>query len=182
MGDPIVNGEVPSSQFIKHLTSIPLISDSLAAIQNNSYAQKSIQLADQSYSHLAKPVVPILAKPYTYLAPYVAKVDSLGNEGLNRVEVHFPIVKKDTEAIKGTIKGYIYLPARIAGDGKQHLMDVYSNEYKSCGGEGYVALGKAVITTGLTLTSESLLWLGSVIGSKKEAVEAAVPEGEKKKS
>ncbi|OAX80131.1 hypothetical protein ACJ72_05543 [Emergomyces africanus] len=169
MGEPIVNGEKPSSQFLHHLSTLPVVSDSLSYLKNNPYGQKSLQLADQGYSNYAKPVLPFLSKPYTYVAPYVAKADSLSNEGLKRVEDRFPIVKKDTETIKGTLKGYIQLPFRFVEEGKNHVLQVYSAEYKSCsGGDGYVNAGKAVITTGLTITSESLTWLRGYITNVEE--------------
>ncbi|KAG5291134.1 CAP20 [Histoplasma capsulatum G186AR] len=164
MGEPIVNGEKPSSQFLHHLSTLPVVSASLTYIKNHPYGQKSLQLADQGYANYAKPVLPFFSKPYNYVAPYVAKADSLSNEGLKRVEDRFPIVKKDTETIKGALKGYIHMPFRVVEEGKKHVLQVYSAEYKNCGGgEGYVAAGKAVITTGLTITSESLEWLRACI-------------------
>ncbi|EEQ84373.1 pathogenesis associated protein Cap20 [Blastomyces dermatitidis ER-3] len=169
MGEPIVNGEKPSSQFLHHLSTLPVVSDSLTYFKNHPYGQKSLQLADQGYANYAKPVLPFFSKPYTYVRPYVAKADSLGDEGLKRVEDRFPIVTKDTETIKGTLKGYIHLPLRVVEEGKNHVLQVYSSEYKNCGGgDGYVTVGKAVITTGLTITSESLAWLRSYITKAEE--------------
>src|SRR5215471_5967526 len=148
---------------MQHLTSYPIVSDSITTLKNNPYGQKSIQLADQGYNQFAKPVLPYLSRPYGYVAPYVAKADSLGHQGLSRVESTFPIVKQDTESIKGTIKEYAFLPVRIAGDGKKYVFDTYSSEYNKCGGDGYVARGKAVITTSLVMTSESLAWLSAFL-------------------
>jgi len=176
MGEPTVNGDMPSSQFLSHLSSYPIVSDSITTLKNNSYGQKSLQLADHGYEHLAKPVLPYFAKPYGYVAPYVAKADSLGHQGLSHVESKFPIVKQDTEAIKGTIKDYAFLPIRIANDGKQYMFDTYNSEYKKCGGDGYIARGKALITTGLVMTSDSLAWLGGLLGSKKEQAKEAIYE------
>ncbi|PGH15429.1 hypothetical protein AJ79_02405 [Helicocarpus griseus UAMH5409] len=181
MGEPIVNGEVPSSQFLHHLSTIPLVSDSLTYLKNNPYGQKSLQLADQGYSAYAKPVLPYFSKPYNYVAPYVAKADSLSNEGLKRVEDRFPIVKMDIESIKNALSGYINRPLRVVQDGKQHLLQVYSSEYKSCGGgDGYVTVGKAMVTTGLTITTESLEWLkGLIAQAEKEGRERVEAVSEK---
>ncbi|KAG5301410.1 CAP20 [Histoplasma ohiense] len=186
MGEPIVNGEKPSSQFLHHLSTLPVVSDSLTYLKNHPYGQKSLQLADQGYANYAKPVLPFFSKPYNYVAPYVAKADSLSNEGLKRVEDRFPIVKKDTETIKGALKGYIHMPFRVVEEGKKHVLQVYSAEYKNCGGgEGYVAAGKAVITTGLTITSESLEWLRACITRAeqkgREGVEAVSEKKASKK-
>ncbi|PGH10909.1 hypothetical protein AJ80_07352 [Polytolypa hystricis UAMH7299] len=179
MGEPVVNGDVPSSQFLNHLASYPIISDSITTIKSHPYGQKSLELADQGYSHLAKPVIPYISKPYhNYLAPYVAKADSLGDSGLRVVESKFPIVKQETGEIRGTVVGYFTTPLKVAGEGKQHLFHTYGEEVKKCGGDGYVAKGKAVITTSLLMTSESLAWLGTWLGSKKEAVVEKTSEKE----
>ncbi|EDN09395.1 predicted protein [Histoplasma mississippiense (nom. inval.)] len=151
MGEPIVNGEKPSSQFLHHLSTLPVGSDSLTYLKNHPYGQKSLQLADQGES-----------------------------------KDRFPIVKKDTETIKGALKGYIHMPFRVVEEGKKHVLQVYSAEYKNCGGgEGYVAAGKAVITTGLTITSESLEWLRACITRAeqkgREGVEAVSEKKASKK-
>ncbi len=114
------------------------------------------------------PFVPYAKRPYGYVAPYVAKADALASDGLSKVDNKFPIVKEDTEKIKGTVLDYAYFPFRIVGDGKNYLLDTYTGEYKKCGGDGYVAGGKAMITTGLVVTSDTLAWLGSFLGQKKE--------------
>jgi len=174
MGEPSVNGEKPSSQFISHLTSYPVVSDSITVFKSNPYGQKSLDLADQGYARFAKPLLPYLSKPYAYLAPYVAKADSLGDKGLSRVDLTFPIVKEDTEKIKGTIIGYVTLPIRVADNGKKHIFDIYSTQYKNTGSQGAIAHGKAAISTGLTVTSESLAWLSGILHAKKEEAEEII--------
>jgi hypothetical protein len=87
---------------------------------------------------------------------------------LSKVDEKFPIVKEETEKIKGTIFDAAGYPFKLAGDGKNYLFDTYSSEYKKCGGDGYVAGGKAVISTGLVITSESLAWISAFLGAKKE--------------
>lgn len=92
------------------------------------------------------------------------------------MELVFPIVKEDTETIKGTVLNRVYLPLRLAGDVKKHVFELYGSEYTKCGGDGYVASGKAMITTSLLLSQESLAWLSSFLGSKKEQAKDAVNE------
>lgn len=77
-------------------------------------------------------------------------------------------MKEDTEKIKGTVLDYAYFPFRAIGDGKNYIFDIYGSEYKKCGGDGYVAGAKAVITTGLVATSDTLSWLSGFLGQKKE--------------
>lgn len=198
MSEPKVNGEKPTSQFLsvsdpwpatslrcscrtalilvlQHLTSYPLISDSISTFKNSKYGSQSLNYADQGYA-FAKPYLPYLSTPYSYLAPYVAKADSLGDQGLTKVDERFPIVKEDTEKIRGTIVDTAYLPVRLAEEARQHLLETYGAEYKKCGGAGYVASGKAVVTTSLVLSQESLAWLSAAIATQKEQAKEVVNE------
>ncbi|EEP82453.1 predicted protein [Uncinocarpus reesii 1704] len=158
MGEPAVNGNMPQSQFINHLTSYPIVHDSLENLKANPYGQKSLELADQGYSQFAKPILPYFAKPYGYVAPYVTKADELGNEGLNRMDSTIPAVITASENIRGMIGGYMNAPFRLAEDGKGYVLDTYSSE-RSAVGDGYFARGKAAVSTGLRLTADSCLWL-----------------------
>jgi len=176
MGDPQVNGEFSHSQFLSHLTSYPIVSDGFSTFKKNPYGQKSIDLADTGYSKFAKPYLPYLSKPYGYVAPYVAKADSLGDKGLSKVDETFPIVKEETEKIKGTVFSFAGYPLKLAGEGKTYLFDTYSSEYKKCGGDGYVAGGKAVISTGLVITSDSLAWVSAFFSAKKEEAKKVYEE------
>jgi len=176
MGEPSVNGEQAHSQFISHLTSYPLISDSITTFKSNKYGAKSLDYADQGYERFGKPLLPYLARPYIYVAPYVAKADSLGDQGLTKVDEHFPIVKEDTQKIRGTIINTAYFPLRVAGDARKHVLDTYGSEYKKCGGDGLFASGKAVITTSLVLSQESLNWLSQLLAQKRQQTKDAVNE------
>ncbi|KAL2824592.1 MAGE family-domain-containing protein [Aspergillus cavernicola] len=175
MGENAVNGDRAQSQFFEHLTSYPVVSDSIIVFKGNKYGAKSLEYADQGYG-IAKPYLPYLSKPYGYVAPYVARADTLGDKGLHRVEVTFPFIKEDTGTLKSTIYNSAYFPLRLAGDVKSHLFSTYGDEYKKCGGDGYVASGKAIITTGLVLSQESLVFLSSLLQQKKAQVKDLEPE------
>lgn len=96
------------------------------------------------------------------------KADSLADVGLNKVDETFPIVREDTQKLKSTVIDLAYFPFRIAGFSKDYVLSTYSDEYQKCGGNGVVSGGKAVITTSLVVTSESLNWIVSVLAQKKE--------------
>ncbi|KAE8352560.1 MAGE-domain-containing protein [Aspergillus coremiiformis] len=164
MGENAVNGDKVHSHFIHHLTSYPIVSDSITVFKSNKYGAKSLEYADQSYDRIAKPFLPYFSKPYEYIAPYVARADSLGDHGLTQIDSRFPIIKKDTETLRGTIS----YPVRLVGDVTTHLLDTYGAEYKKCGGDGVVASGKALITTSLVLSQESLGFISSLLQAKKE--------------
>ena len=113
-------------------------------------------------------MVPYAERPYGYVKPYVEKVDDLASVGLGKVDQTFPIIKQTPENIKSTVLDYAYFPFRVVDDGKNYLLETYSSEYKKCGGDGYVSGGKAIITTGLVVTSDTLAWLSSFLSEKKE--------------
>lgn len=163
----MTNGET-SSQTIERFTSYPLVSDTISTIKSSTYGKKSLDLSNTGYEKLVAPFVPYAKRPYGYVAPYVAKADSFGSNTLSRIDHTFPIMKEDTKKIKGTILDYAYFPFRLAGDSKNYVFDTYSTEYKKCGGDGYIAGSKAAITTGIVVTSDTLAWLSTFVGQKKE--------------
>ncbi|KAL3463833.1 MAGE family-domain-containing protein [Aspergillus heterothallicus] len=173
MGENAVNGERAQSQFLEHLTSYPVVSDSITVFRTNKYGAKSLEFADQGYG-IAKPYLPYLSKPYGYVAPYVARADTLGDKGLQRVDATFPFIKEDTSTLKSTIYDTASFPLRFAGDLKSKVFSTYGDEYKKCGGDGYVASGKALITTGLVLSQESLAFFSSLLQQKKAQVKDIV--------
>ena len=152
----------------QHLTSYPVVSDAISTFKSNPYGKKSLDLSNTGYEKLVAPFVPYAKLPYGYVAPYVAKADSLGSDALSRVDHTFPIVREDTEKIKGTVLDFAYFPFRLAGDSKNYVLNTYSSEYKKCGGDGYVAGSKAMVTTSLVVTSDTLAWLSKFLGQKKE--------------
>lgn len=176
MTQATVNGEKSSSQFVSHVASYPVVSDSIDLIENNPYGKKGIELANEGYNKVLAPVMPYAQRPYGYIAPYVQKADQLADGGLTKVDGTFPIVKQDTEKIKGTILDLILLPLSIANQSKDYVFSTYGNEYKKCGGNGYIAGGKAVITTGLVVTSDSLAWLADYLNQKKEQAKEVAKE------
>lgn len=110
------------------------------------------------------------------MSPYLARADTLGDKGLSQIDTRFPIIKEDTNKLKSTIYEGAQGSVRIVVDVKGHLVDLYGTEYKKCGGDGLVASGKAIITTGLILSQESLAYVSSLLQAKKEQAKDAVQE------
>jgi len=117
-----------------------------------------------------------LQGPYGYVKPYVDKADQLADGGMTKIDQTFPIVKKDTEEIKDSVLDVVFMPLRMAFQGKDYVLKTYSSEYKKCGGDGLVAGGKAMITTSLVVTSDSLNWLSSYLSQKKEEAKDVAKE------
>jgi len=170
---PLTNGEKPNSQFIHHLTSYPVVSDTISTYKTNHYGAKSLDIAHNAYStiyvNFYKPISPYLRGPYAYVAPYLAKADSVGDSGLSTLESRFPIVKSDTATIKGKVTGVVGLPLQLAGQGKDYVLKSYDEEYKRTEGSGYpiVRQAKAVFSTELKLTGEVLGYVASFLQQKK---------------
>lgn len=178
MASPQVNGDVPdsisSSAFFQHLLNYPVISDSVDTFKSNEYGQKSLKLGDAAFQTFAAPVIPWFAKPYQYVSPYVHKADTLGDKTLDRIDEKFPVVKKPTTDLYNDTKGLILLPYTKGLEGKDHVLQVYTSEYKKNEQAGLVAHGKAAVTTVLVVSNETLSWIGSFLHAKKAEATSAV--------
>ncbi|KAI0906680.1 hypothetical protein F4824DRAFT_448905 [Ustulina deusta] len=165
---PQVNGEVPpSSATLSHLSGYPVVNDGIAYFKKNPYGQKSIELGDSAYQTFAKSILPYLNKPYQYVSPYVKKADAIGDDALSRIDERIPALKKPTDELVSDGKAIVYFPVRKGMETKGHIVDVYNSEYKKVGGDGYVTSGKALISTGLFVTSEALTWVGDILRAGK---------------
>ncbi|KAI5864389.1 hypothetical protein GGS23DRAFT_497372 [Durotheca rogersii] len=170
-----VNGEVhPSSATLSHLTGYPVVSDGIAYFKGNPYGQKSIELGDSAYKTFAKPVIPLLTKPYQYVEPYVKRADLIGDDALTKIDQRVPALKKPTSELWAEGKNFAFFPVRKGLETRDHVFDVYNSEYKKVGGEGLVTSGKALVSTGLFVTSEALAWISDLLkAGKVQAKEAS---------
>ena len=123
---PMVNGDKTTSQFINHVTSYPVVNDSIEAYKSHPYGRKSLDLAQDAYTRFGKPLEPYLETPASYVKPYAAKVDELADSGLNHVETRFPIVKEDTQSIVDKGKSLVWWPFKVAGDSKEYVFNTYN--------------------------------------------------------
>ena len=180
--DPLLPRLPNLTNHTQHLTSYPVISDTISAYQSNYYGAKSIDLVDYAHSHYIDPVLESKQgkQAQSYIHPYAAKADSLGEEGLKRVETHFPLIKEDTATVRETVISFILtpvtLPLSYARWGYDWLNETYANEVKSAGGEkaGLIAQGKALVSTGLVVVGESASWVREMLAkAKKESEEKA---------
>jgi len=166
----LTNGEKSHSKVLSHITSYPVVSDTISTYKSNPYGQKSIDLANTAYSKFGSPLLPYLKTPYSYVAPYVEKADSIADSTLTSVDSKFPIVKEDTQKVKGTIIDFAFFPLRLAGSGKNYVFGTFNDEYKKTGGDdGIVKLAKATISTELKVGHDTLNLLLSYFNKGKEA-------------
>ncbi|RMD43202.1 hypothetical protein DV735_g1892, partial [Chaetothyriales sp. CBS 134920] len=167
MGDATpVNGTVPHSATISHLSSYPAVADAASAFQSNPVGAKSIKLTDDAFNKYVKPNLHYLDTPASYAKPYVQKADELGDKLLTRIDEAVPILKSETKEIKSTISSYVFWPLNKTTETKDWALQTYNSEYKKCGGDGLVATSKALVTTPLILGSEVLQWLSTLLQEK----------------
>lgn len=174
MAQTQVNGDVPTptpnqinSLTIERLLTYPLVQDGVSTIQSNHLGAKSIQMTDTAYRRLAGPVLPWLARPYQYVSPYVERADQLGSETLARVDERFPAIKKPTGELYADAKNLVLLPYNKGLEGKDHVMNVYSEECRKLGKENFVTYSKALVGTAFTIGGETYNWVNDFIAARK---------------
>jgi len=173
---PQINGEAPSSAFLSHLFSYPVISDSISTFKSNPYGAKATELTTNTYTKISSPILPYLSKPYQYVSPYVAKADSLADSSLSTLDSKFPVVKKPTGELYDDGKAIVFYPLKVGNEGKDYVLGVFGGEKKKVGGEGVVTWAKAGIATGLIVSSDALGWLSAFLSKKKTEAKEIVNE------
>lgn len=176
MGEPTINGDMPHSAFIDHVTGYPVVADSIEAIKKNPYAQTPIGLTNSAYANVVKPTFPYLEKPASIVKPYAAKADEIGDFFLTKFDEKVPIIKSETAEVKQTVLDYVHWPLKTAGEQKDYILKTYNEEYKKCGGDGVVAGSKALVSGSFVITSEWLAYFASLLQQKKEEAKKIVDE------
>jgi hypothetical protein len=161
----MVGTDIP---LLQHLTSYPLVSDSLSAYLENPYGKKSVNIFNDAYKRFFSPVEPYLATPYSYVAPYVQKADSLGDKGLSEVDSRFPIVKEETSSLKEKVKGLPFVPYDTIVSTKDYVFKTFEEQSKKNEGQGVVPFAKTVIGTELKIAADTLGYLTGFLVAKKE--------------
>lgn len=108
--DMATNGSQPSSKFISHVTSYPVVNDSIETFKQHPVGKQSLDIADRAYQTFGKPVEPYAQNAFSYVKPYAQKADEMAASGLGHVDQRFPIVKEDTSTVIDTAKSYAFWP------------------------------------------------------------------------
>lgn len=151
----------------QHLTSYPVVHDSISGFKSHPTGQRIESLAEQGYNTFAAPVVPYFHTPISYLSPYISRVDSLGDATLSKVEETFPVIKKPTGELYNESKDLAFLPIKKAFEAKDYAWDTFVKQVKAAGGPNLVAYTKAAVTTPIILTADTISWLASAADKKK---------------
>ena len=120
--------------------TLPAVQDGVRAFQAHPLGKMSVQLSNSAYQIVGAPVLSLLYKPLSYVAPYVQRVDELGDQTLSRVEEKYPVVKKSSPELFEEAKQVVYAPV-------QHVTSVYNRAYQLKEGGSAVATGKAAAKT-----------------------------------
>ncbi|RKF60896.1 putative perilipin mpl1-like protein [Erysiphe neolycopersici] len=164
-----LNGESrPTSAFISHLKSYPIISDSILTITSNPYGAKSLSITTSSYERISKPLLPYLRTPLAYISPYAARADSIGNSTLSSLDKKFPVVKKPTGELIEEGKAVVFFPLRKGCEGRDYVKSVFDCEKEKFGGTGIINYGKAALATSLVVSSNALNWLNGYLAAKTD--------------
>jgi len=159
----------PADTISQHLTSYPVVSDGIKTYSSHPYGQKSITLTNDLYSKFVRPWTPYFATPYSIVAPYLAKADSLGEKGLSELDKRVPMIRSETSELKSKGKEYASWPYN-------YLLSTWEDEYKKTSGEGYVKKVKAVVSTELKVTLDAYHFLLAFLIAKKEEGKKVVNE------
>jgi hypothetical protein len=152
-----------------------VVNDALTTYKTNPYGAKSLDLAQLAYTKFGAPFLPYLRTPYSIVAPYLSKADTLADSGLTKVDERFPVVKEETATITGTVKDYAFYPVTVAGQGKEYVFSTYADEYKKTGDDkSLVHTARALLSTELRLAFEAYTYAITFLSHKKEEVQEKV--------
>ncbi|KAK4667099.1 hypothetical protein QC763_306160 [Podospora pseudopauciseta] len=166
----VVNGDSPHSATIRHLLTYPCVQDGVRTVKSTSVGSKAVDLSNGVYQSLAQNVFPYLAGPYSFVAPYVERVDSVGDKTLEVIEEKFPVVKKQPgEIVEGT-KQMIFSPYHAGRSVKEYVLSIFETKKQSCG-DSWTAYPTAVVATTFYLIGETAINAGDYIIHKKEEEE-----------
>jgi len=133
-----------------------VVADGITTYKSNPYGAKSLEFATQGVvivnNRIYKPLSPYLATPYSYVAPYVAKIDSLGDSGLTTLETKFPFIKEDTAALKEKTMSYATYPTTVLNDNTKVFRETYNERYQHHEGKNPLfRLGFTMLDTGVKI-------------------------------
>jgi hypothetical protein len=142
------------------------VHDSVEGFKSNPYGSKTLSLAQQTYNSFISPFTPYLATPYSYVSPYLARADQLGDSGLSKLETHLPIVKEDTSKLKD----YAFSPVA-------YVQGTWQDEYKKTHyNNGLVKAGVATVSFELRMLSDACEVVLAYLNKGKEETKKKVDE------
>ncbi|KAK5119237.1 hypothetical protein LTR85_007851 [Meristemomyces frigidus] len=166
MSSSVTNGDSPSSKFISHVTSYPVVNDSIETFKQHPVGKQSLDIADRAYQTFGKPVEPYAQNAFSYVKPYAQKADEIADSGLGKVDSRFPIVKEETNTVIDTAKSYAFWPYN-------YLSSTWQDEYTKTAkhndrGPGLTTSVIALMSTELKIASDFFHVVADILGPKYE--------------
>jgi hypothetical protein len=151
---------------LQHLHSYPVVHDSVETFKSSPYGSRALNLASNTYNSVVAPFHPYLRTPYSYISPYLARADQLGDSGLCTLETHLPIVKEDTSKLKE----YAFSPVT-------YVQGTWQDEYnKTHYNNGVVKMGVATVSFELRMLSDACDVVLAYLNKGKEQTKKKVDE------
>jgi len=169
----------PFEKSLSHLSSYPVVSSAVSALQSYPLAQTAQSYIPTAQSYLA-PFQPIIQKATSISQPLVSKADDLADSGLGKVDEKWPIVKETPEVIRAKVEESLRVDEgkkialgllELGQKEKEYVFKVYEEELKKNGESGYIPMAKASISTSVALSTDIISWIASYLANKKPATE-----------
>lgn len=138
----------------------------METFKSHPYGSRALNLASNTYQSIVAPFHPYLRTPYSYISPYLARADQLGDSGLSTLETHLPIVKEDTSKLKE----YAFSPVT-------YVQGTWQDEYnKTHYNNGVVKMGVATVSFELRMLSDACDVVLSYLNKGKEQTKKKIDE------
>jgi hypothetical protein len=121
------------------------VHDTCETFKKTNIGASTINLASNTYRNFVVPFHPYLQRPYSVAHPYLMRADELGDTGLTKLEAYVPVVKEDTEVLKG----YAFAPYKYVAGTWQEQYERTSHP------NGLVKTGLAVVSTELKIIQDA---------------------------
>lgn len=171
--------QYPFAKSINHITSYPVVSDTLTYAQSFALAQQTLNYSQQALG-LLKPLTPLLTKANDIAAPVVTKVDDFADSKLGQVDEKFPFVKKPTAEIADFLVAQKDFATGLAQKEREYIASVFAEELEKAAGAnktGYIPTAKAGVNTGIVISQELLHWITDLVHKKRAEKSGAEKNG-----
>lgn len=177
-------GNVPSSHFLNHVASYPVINQTLSTYNSTPLGQYTQSMTSSLFS---SPLVSSLfaSTPASVLAPYARAADNLAESALSRLDSVVPIVREEPKVLRDKAFDTAFLPGRMAIRGKDYILGTYWDEYDKVGGTksqtakvnagggreiDLVRAGKAFVSAELKIVVDVVRYFGDWFSQGKQTV------------
>ncbi|RPA80937.1 hypothetical protein BJ508DRAFT_117507 [Ascobolus immersus RN42] len=161
--------QYPFSKSINHITSYPVVSDTLSYAQTFAIVQQAVT-ATQRATGLLQPFAPLLEKANNIAAPVVNKVDDFAESKLGQLDEKVPFVKKPTQELADFLSQQKDFATGLAQKEREYVLSVFADELEKAAGDnktGYIPTAKAGVNTGIVISQELIAWITELVQKRR---------------